>query len=370
MLGIIINPKSGKKAFRAQRIYLWKLLRRRHQPFAYRVTKYAGHAIELARELVEKGYDEILILGGDGTLSEAINGIMRSTLTPKERAKIQVGLMPRGTGNDWGRYWNLDKRFKESLRRFFEGEGHPIDIGCVTYWRNNIEHHRYFINSVGFGVDPLCCQKAEKLKYYIGSHHVNYVFGLIAAIIQHKAQHMILTVDGKVAVKLHTGEKNGPNIIPREWVKELMEKGIKIATIGDLSAFPESTRKVLEEAMEKTRDNKNMTLVFAMNYGGRKDIVDGINRYVDDYVSGRVREKMTEELFNSYLSTAEYPEIDLMIRTSLDYRLSNFLLWQLSYTELYFTDTYWPDFTPEEFEKAIKNFTQRSRRFGGLKDEN
>lgn len=200
MLGIIINPKSGKKAFRAQRIYLWKLLRKRHMPFAYRVTKFAGHATELARELVEKGYDEILILGGDGTLSEAINGIMRADLTAEQRAKIQVGIMPRGTGNDWGRYWNLDKRFKESLRRFFEGEGHPIDIGCVTYWRNGIEHHRYFINSVGFGVDPLCCQKAEHLKYYIGSHSINYLFGLIAAIIQHKAQHMILNVDGKQAV--------------------------------------------------------------------------------------------------------------------------------------------------------------------------
>ena len=200
MLGIIINPKSGKKYFRAQRIYLWKLLRKRHQPFAYRVTKYAGHAIELARELVENGYDEILILGGDGTLSEAINGIMRSTLAPEQRAKVQVGLMPRGTGNDWGRYWNLNKNHKESLRRFFEGEAHPIDLGCVTYWRNNIEHHRYFINSVGFGVDPLCCKKAEALKYYIGSHHVNYLFGLIAAIVQHKAQHMILTVDGKQAV--------------------------------------------------------------------------------------------------------------------------------------------------------------------------
>ena len=200
MLGIIINPKSGKNYFRAQRIYLWKLLRKRHQPFAYRVTKYAGHAIELARELVERGYDEILILGGDGTLSEAINGIMRSTLTPEARAKIQVGLMPRGTGNDWGRYWNLTKNHKESLRRFFEGEGHPIDIGCVPYWRNNIEHHRYFINSVGFGVDPLCCRKAETLKYYLGSHHVNYVIGLIGAIAQHKSQHMVLTVDGKVAV--------------------------------------------------------------------------------------------------------------------------------------------------------------------------
>ena len=103
MLGIIINPKSGKKAFRAQRIYLWRLLRKRHQPFAYRVTKFAGHATELARELVEKGYDEILILGGDGTLSEAINGIMRADLTAEQRAKIQVGLMPRGTGNDFAR---------------------------------------------------------------------------------------------------------------------------------------------------------------------------------------------------------------------------------------------------------------------------
>lgn len=197
MLGIIINPKSGKRAFRAQRIYLWKLLRKRHEPFAYRVTKYAGHAIELARELAEKGYDEILVLGGDGTLSEAVNGIMRSSLTAERKAKIQLGLMPRGTGNDWGRYWNLDKNFKESLRRFFEGEGHPIDIGCVTYWRNHIEHRRYFINSVGFGVDPLCCKKAETLKYYLGSHHVNYLLGLIGAVATHKAQHMILKVDGK-----------------------------------------------------------------------------------------------------------------------------------------------------------------------------
>ena len=213
MLGIIINPKSGKNYFRAQRIYLWHLLRRRHLPFAYRVTKFAGHAIELARELVEKGYDEILILGGDGTLSEAINGIMRADLKPEVRAKIQVGLMPRGTGNDWARYWNLTKDHKNSLRRFFEGTGHPIDIGCVTYWRNNIEHHRYFINSVGFGVDPLCCKKAETLKYYLGSHHINYLFGLIGALMQHEAQHMVLTVDGREAVndRLYTMNiGNGP----------------------------------------------------------------------------------------------------------------------------------------------------------------
>lgn len=200
MLGIIINPKSGKRAFRAQRIYLWKLLRRRHEPFAYRVTRYAGHATELARELAEKGYDEILVLGGDGTLSETVNGLMRADIPDSRRAQIRLGLMPRGTGNDWGRFWKLDKRYKESLRRFFEGEAHPIDIGCLTYWRNGIPHHRYFINSVGFGVDSLTCQKAEVLKYYIGSHHVNYLFGLFAAIAQHKSLQMTLTVDGTPVV--------------------------------------------------------------------------------------------------------------------------------------------------------------------------
>ncbi len=190
MLGIIINPKSGKRAFRAQRLYLWKLLKARHQPFTYRVTKYAGHAIELGRELVERGYNQILVLGGDGTLSEVINGIMRADLTPEQRAKIQFGLMPRGTGNDFARYWKLNKDFKRSLDLFFNGKAQPIDVGCVTYWRNNVEHHRYFINSVGFGVDPLCCKLAGELKYYIGSHHVNYFFALFAALVQYKTLHV------------------------------------------------------------------------------------------------------------------------------------------------------------------------------------
>ena len=162
MLGIIINPKSGKKAFRAQRLYLWKLLKSRREPFVYRVTKYANHAIELARELVEeKGCTRILILGGDGTLSEAINGIMRADLTVEQRANIKFGLMPRGTGNDFARHWGLDKNFKRSLNIFFEGHAKPIDVGCVTYWRNNIPHHRYFINSLGFGIEPMCCRHSQ-----------------------------------------------------------------------------------------------------------------------------------------------------------------------------------------------------------------
>lgn len=202
MLGIIINPKSGKRAFRAQRLYLWKLLKARRQPFIYRVTKYANHAIELARELVEeKGCTQILVLGGDGTLSEVINGIMRAELTPEQRANIQFGLMPRGTGNDFARHWGLNKNFKRSLDIFFQGYSKPIDVGCVTYWRNNIPHHRYFINSLGFGIEPMCCRYAEQLKYYIGSHHVNYLFALLWSLLKYKNPHLRLEVDGKTVVE-------------------------------------------------------------------------------------------------------------------------------------------------------------------------
>ena len=231
MLGIIINPKSGKRAFRRQRIYLWKLLRRRREPFVYRVTKYAEHAIELGRELVERGCDEILVLGGDGTLSEVINGIMRADIPEEQRAKISFGIMPRGTGNDWGRFWGLTKDFKKSLDRFFNGEKQPLDVGCITYWRNGIVHHRYFINSVGFGVDSLTCQWATTLKYYIGSHHVNYFFALLAAVCVHKSQKIELIVDGKTIVNymLFTmnigngpfsggGIKQNPDADPRDGV--------------------------------------------------------------------------------------------------------------------------------------------------------
>jgi YegS/Rv2252/BmrU family lipid kinase len=202
MLGIIINPKSGKRAFRAQRLYLWKLLKARRLPFIYRVTKYANHAIELARELVEeKGCTQILILGGDGTLSEVINGIMRANLTSEQRANIQFGIMPRGTGNDFARHWGLNNDFKRSLDIFFQGNAKFIDVGCVTYWRNNIEHHRYFINSLGFGIEPMCCRYAEQLKYYIGSHSINYFFALIWSLAKYKNPYLRLESHGETIVE-------------------------------------------------------------------------------------------------------------------------------------------------------------------------
>lgn len=153
-----------------------------------------------------------------------------------------------------------------------------------------------------------------------------------------------------------------PAVFMKKFLAELMEKDIRIKVIGDYKSLPKATVKVMDDAMDKTKDNKSLTLVFALNYGGRKDIVDAANKCHEEGI-----EKITEEILQDHLSTAPYPPIDLMIRTSLDYRLSNFLLWELSYAELYFVDCFWPDFDEDQLVKAIEWFNNRERRFGGLK---
>lgn len=196
MLGIIINPKSGANTYRKQRLYLFKLLKQRHQPFTYKVTKYASHATELAKELVERGYDELLVLGGDGTLSEVIDGIMHADVSEEQRKKVVFGLMPRGTGNDWGRFWNLTRDYKRSLNIFFNtGKRQAVDVGCLTLQRAGVEEKHYFINSVGFGIDAETCKRAQTLKYYVGSHGLNYLFGLLSAIFRHKSVPVELLTD-------------------------------------------------------------------------------------------------------------------------------------------------------------------------------
>lgn len=192
MLAIIINPKSGKKAYLRQRYYLFRLLEERDETYIYRVTRYAGHATELARELAEQGHRRFLILGGDGTVSEAIQGLMTAQIADREQ--IQFGIMPRGTGNDYGRCWNLTKDYQESLRRFFEGKAQPVDIGQITYYRNGEAHNKYFVNSVGYGIDAKTCAWTHTLKYYLGSHHLLYAVALIAAVWSHEPQNLELTI--------------------------------------------------------------------------------------------------------------------------------------------------------------------------------
>jgi len=146
-------------------------------------------------------------------------------------------------------------------------------------------------------------------------------------------------------------------------LSELMAKDMVFKTIGETWRLPEDVQNLVREAEEKTALNKGVTLIIALSYGGRNEIL----RAVKKILSSSVRpEELTEEFFDSYLDTAGLPAPDLIIRTSGEMRISNFLLWQGAYSELYFTDTLWPDFTKEEFLIAIRDYQMRERRFGAI----
>ena len=154
-------------------------------------------------------------------------------------------------------------------------------------------------------------------------------------------------------------------------VDGLHEEGVRVRTIGDLSALPAETREAFDEAWEKTRDNDGMTLVVAVNYGGRQEILRACRGCMREAVllgeeTGEVIEP-TEEMFERGLYTFGMPAPDLVIRTSGEMRISNFLLWQIAYTEFYFTDVLWPDFTERDMDAALAEFQRRDRRFGGVK---
>ncbi|WP_456430305.1 polyprenyl diphosphate synthase [Nitratifractor sp.] len=138
-----------------------------------------------------------------------------------------------------------------------------------------------------------------------------------------------------------------------------MEYGIRFETIGDLSPFSDKLRRTLEATQELTRNNRQLTQILALNYGARDEIVRSVRRVLE------AGEEISEASIGRHLDTP-YTDADLLIRTSGEQRLSNFLLWQLSYTELAFTDTYWPDFSVEELRSIIDDFKARQRKFGGI----
>ena len=143
---------------------------------------------------------------------------------------------------------------------------------------------------------------------------------------------------------------------------------VRVKMIGERSRFDKDIVEGINRLERETRDNTGLTFVIAVNYGGRDEIVRAARRMADDLESGKLKkEEITEQSFASYLDTAGIPDPDLLIRTSGELRLSNYLLWQLAYTEIYVTDCLWPDFDKEELEKAIAAYNKRDRRFGGVK---
>ena len=151
----------------------------------------------------------------------------------------------------------------------------------------------------------------------------------------------------------------------RRELPELRENQIVLRAIGDLARLPENIQRELIQAEEASREGARMTLSLALSYGGRNEILRAAQSLAEDLRAGRLQpQDITPESFASHLYTAGMPDPDLLIRTSGEYRLSNFLLWQTAYTELYFTDTLWPDFREEEFIKALLEYQHRYRRFG------
>ena len=149
---------------------------------------------------------------------------------------------------------------------------------------------------------------------------------------------------------------------------ELMKNGIRLRTIGRTEDLFTGARKKLLHAIEMTEKNNGGTLNLALNYGGRAEIVDAVNKMAAEMTEKGGRfPKVTEESFRNYLYASDIPDPDLLIRTSGELRLSNFLLWELSYSEMYVTDTLWPDFGKKEFGEALEAYGQRDRRFGGRK---
>ncbi len=146
----------------------------------------------------------------------------------------------------------------------------------------------------------------------------------------------------------------------------MMEKGIKFNVLGVIKDFPRVLQVKLAEVMKATEKNKDLLLNIALSYSGRKEILSAVSSVVEDVLAGRIK-RINEKVFNRYLYTRDMPDPDLLIRTSGEMRLSNFLLWQMAYTEIYVTETFWPDFRREQYFEALREFTKRDRRFGRVK---
>lgn len=146
---------------------------------------------------------------------------------------------------------------------------------------------------------------------------------------------------------------------------ELHENGVRLRHLGDIQGFPPGLQRAINGAVELTWNNTQMTLSFALNYGGRQEILEAARRIVAE---GIPAEDIDETLFSHYLYAAGLPDVDLVIRTSGEFRTSNFLIWQSAYSEYYFTDVLWPDFNEKEMDKALAEYSQRQRRFGQLQE--
>ena len=153
----------------------------------------------------------------------------------------------------------------------------------------------------------------------------------------------------------------------KDYTADLRKRSVRLEVIGRLQEIPPGVQRQLRESMQATADGKNLTTILAVNYSGRTEIVDATKKIVEEVIAGRLaKDDIDAEVFQKCLYTRNWPDPDLFIRTSGEMRISNFLLWQLSYTEIYVTQKLWPDFRRQDLIEAVQEFGRRNRRYGGI----
>ena len=152
-----------------------------------------------------------------------------------------------------------------------------------------------------------------------------------------------------------------------EAIRDMRKKNIRMKVFGDISRLSPQLQELIAETDKISQTIEGFQANICINYGSRAEIVRAARAYAEDYAAGQVTGELTDDMFSDYMYSAGIPDPDLIIRPGGEYRLSNFLLWQCAYSEFYYTDTLWPDFTPQELDKAIEEFNHRDRRFGGVK---
>lgn len=202
---------------------------------------------------------------------------------------------------------------------------------------------------------------------------VDAVKALIKSCLEHEIPYLSLFAFSSENWNRSASEVNALmelllNVLSTQTAK-LDENGVRLMLVGDLPGLDKKIQKKAQQAMQQTENNQQLTLCVAINYGGRWDITQAARSLAQDVAAGRIDAgEITEDHLEQRLSTRGLPDPDLFIRTSGEYRISNFLLWQAAYSEFYFVDTLWPDFDGDAFTEALHRYTHRDRRFGGAKD--
>ncbi len=229
---LIVNPKSGRKDFRPLIRFLFSSLREAGIQYEYKLTRFAGHAINIAAHYTRLNYRNFIVVGGDGTISEVVYGILSANIP--DHSNVKLAIIPRGAGNDWGRFWGLTRNYKQSIDVLLNRKAKLIDIGKVTYYLEDEIRTHYFINSIGFGLDATVVKVAHSLRRYLGSHSFLYLLALVGAVFSYRSSKAnIILKDKNLNKMMFTmniangcysggGMKQNPDAVPDDGLFDVM----------------------------------------------------------------------------------------------------------------------------------------------------